>query len=50
MNRIYVGEYRWVDSKTGDEFFITTPRLISHSLFNRVQKKLTENQKNKVHI
>jgi len=47
MNRIYVGEYRWIDKKSQKEFFNHTPRLISHSLFNRVQKKLTENQKNK---
>ena len=47
MNKIYIGEYRWIDKKTEEEFFINTPRLVSHSLFNRVQDKLTENQKNK---
>ena len=46
-NRVYVGEYLWKDKDTGEEFLITIPKIISHSLFNRVQKQINKNQKNK---
>ena len=47
MNKIYIGEYRWIDKKTEEEFFISVPRIVTHSLFQKVQRKLTVNQKNK---
>ena len=46
-NKVYIGEYRWVDKDTNEEFLIVTPQLISHSLFNRVQKTIEKNTKNK---
>jgi len=52
-NRVYVGEYKWelkdqYDKKIVLEtFHITVPQIISHSLFNRVQKKIKKNTKNK---
>jgi len=46
-NRVYVGEYHWNDKDTGEKFLITIPRIISTSLFQRVQKKINKNQKNK---
>lgn len=46
-NRVYIGEYTWKDKETGEQFFISVPKIISHSLFNRVQKKIEKNQKNK---
>ena len=47
MNRVYIGEFIWVDRKSEEEFFITVPRIVTHSLFQKVQRKLTVNQKNK---
>jgi len=46
-NKVYIGEYRWVDKDTGDEFLIVTPPIVSHSLFNRVQKVIEKNTRNK---
>ncbi len=47
LNRFYVGEHKWTDKKTEETYPIVVPRIVTHSLFNRVQKKLTFNQKNK---
>ena len=47
MNKVYIGEFVWVDKKSKEEFFITVPRIVTHSLFQKVQRKLTINQKNK---
>ena len=46
-NRVYVGEYFWVDKETKDRFYIVVPPIISHSLFNRVQRKIKKNTINK---
>jgi len=52
-NRVYIGEYVWKLKDPHDktqileEFSITTPQIISHSMFNRVQKKIERNTKNK---
>ena len=43
-NRVYLGEYNWIDKKSGEAFPIVVPQIISHSLFNRVKKKLKENK------
>ena len=52
-NRVYIGEYLW-KSKDPDnkdvieeEFLLTVPKIISHSLFNRVQKRIKKNIKHK---
>ena len=45
-NRVYIGEYTWVDKETEEEFLITIPKIVSHSLFNRVQKRIKKNTKN----
>lgn len=47
MNKVYIGEYVWIDKKSQEEFFITVPRIVTHSLYQKVQRKLTINQKNK---
>jgi len=44
-NRVYVGEYVWKDKESDEEFKIVLPQIISHSLFNRVQKKIKKNIK-----
>ena len=46
-NRVYVGEYDWVDKESGEKFHIVVPPIISHSLFNRVQKRILKNTRNK---
>ncbi len=46
-NRVYVGEYVWKDKESSEEFKIVLPQIISHSLFNRVQKMVDKNTKNK---
>ena len=46
-SRIYIGEYIWEDKDTKEKFRITVPPIISHSLFNRVQKQIDKNMKNK---
>ena len=46
-NRVYIGEYFWIDKETEDRFHIVVPQIITHSLFNRVQKKIKKNTKNK---
>tara|TARA_B100000315_G_scaffold260082_1_gene319169 strand:+ start:2447 stop:4135 length:1689 start_codon:yes stop_codon:yes gene_type:complete len=50
-NRVYVGEFKWgskdpVSKEVEETFTIVVPQIISHSLFNRVQKKIKENTKN----
>ena len=35
------------DKETGEDFTIIIPQIISHSLFNKVQKVIKSNQKNK---
>jgi hypothetical protein len=42
-NRVYFGEFKWVDKESEEEFKIVLPQIISHSLFNRVQKKIEKN-------
>ncbi len=42
-NRVYLGEYTWIDKESEEEFKIVLPQIISHSLFNRVQKKIEKN-------
>ena len=44
-NRVYIGEYFWVDKETEDRFHIVVPSIISHSLFNRVQRKIKKKHK-----
>jgi len=46
-NRVYVGEYKWTDKESGEVFPIVVPQIVSHSLFNRVQKTILKNTKNK---
>lgn len=51
-NRVYVGEFKCnskeMDNKDEIEetFHIVVPQIISHSLFNRVHKKIKKNIKN----
>jgi site-specific DNA recombinase len=45
-NRVYVGEYVWLDKESGKKHPIVTPQIITHSLFNRVQKRLEKNTRN----
>ncbi len=52
-NRVYIGEYKWELKDQFDKdvvletFHIIIPQIVSHSLFNRVQKKIDKNTKNK---
>ena len=46
-NRVYLGEYTWTDKESEEEFKIRLPQIISHSLFNRVQKKIKKNIRQK---
>jgi hypothetical protein len=46
-NRVYIGEYKWLDKESGKIHPIVTPQIITHSLFNRVQKMLEKNMKHK---
>jgi DNA invertase Pin-like site-specific DNA recombinase len=46
-NRVYIGEFKWVDKESEEECKIVLPQIISHSLFNRIQKKFGKNTKNK---
>jgi DNA invertase Pin-like site-specific DNA recombinase len=52
-NRVYIGEYKWELKDSYDKsviletFHITIPKLVTHSLFNRVQKMIDKNTKNK---
>ena len=46
-NRVYLGEYTWTDKESDEKFKIVLPQIISHSLFNRVQKIINKNIKNK---
>lgn len=45
--RIYIGEHSWTDKETGEVFPIVVPKIITHSVFNRVQKKIEKNIKNR---
>ncbi len=45
-NRVYIGEYIWKDKESGEEFKIVIPKIISHSLFKRVQTQIKKNTKN----
>jgi len=44
-NRVYIGEFTWIDKESEEEFKIVLPQIISHSLFNRVHKKIKKNKK-----
>ena len=44
-NRFYIGEFTWIDKESEEEFKIVLPQIISHSLFNRVHKKIKKNIK-----
>ena len=44
-NRVYVGEYVCKNKESEEEFKIVLPQIISHSLFNRAQKKIEKNIK-----
>ena len=44
-NRVYIGEFTWIDKESEEEFKIVLPQIISHSLFNRVHKKIKKNIK-----
>ena len=46
-NEGYTGHYKWRDKETNEDFTIIIPQVISHSLFNKVQKIIKSNQKNK---
>ena len=45
MNSTYTGEYVWIDKESEESFTITVPKIITHSVFNRVQEKLQKNRK-----
>jgi len=45
-NRVYLGEYEWIDKESKETFTIVVPQIITHSIFNRVRKKLDKNTKN----
>ena len=52
-NRVYLGEYQWVAGgkknidKGGEVFTIHFEQIITHSMFNRVRKKIDRNTRNK---
>ncbi len=46
-NRVYIGEYSWKDKESGEVFPIVVPKIVTHSVFNRVQKKIEHKNKNK---
>jgi len=54
-NRVYIGEYKWNDYDPTQKpkkvilgtYYIVVPSIVTHSLFNRVQKKIKKNTKNK---
>lgn len=46
-NRVYLGEYKWIDKESEEEFHIRFDPIISQSIFNRVQKKIDKNTKNR---
>jgi len=46
-NKVYTGEYVWTDKESQEQFTIIIPQIIDHSTFNRVQKKIEQNTKNK---
>ena len=46
-NRVYIGEYNWVDKDSKEEFQIVIPQIISFTKFNKVSKKIDINTKNK---
>ena len=45
-NEHYKGYYKWTDKDTGETYTIIRPRLISESLFNKVQKTIKKNTNN----
>ena len=45
-NEHYKGYYKWKDKESGETFTIIRPRLITESLFNKVQKTVKKNQIN----
>jgi len=45
-NEHYKGYYKWTDKESGETYTIIRPRLISESLFNKVQKTIKKNQIN----
>ena len=47
QNRVYLGEYLWKDKKSGEEFDIVVDAIISQSVFNRVQKQIVKNRRNR---
>jgi len=44
-NECYTGLKRWTDKELGKEWVYQIPQIVSVSLYQKVQKKLTENQK-----
>ena len=46
-NRVYLGEYQWIDKESLETFDIRFEPIITHSMFNRVRKHLDKNMKNK---
>ena len=45
-NEHYKGYYKWTDKESGETYTIIRPRLISESLFNKVQKTIEKNTNN----
>ena len=45
-NRVYLGEYNWIDKESLETFNIRFEPIISHSMFSRVRKKLDKNTRN----
>jgi len=45
-NKTYTGEHIWIDKDTNEAFTIIVPKIITHSIFNRVQQMLSKNTKN----
>jgi len=46
-NEHYKGFFKWTDKDSGKTLMNVRPRLISESLYNKVQKMIEKNQKNK---
>lgn len=46
-NKVYIGEYTWVDKENEETYNIVVPSIISHSMFNRVQSEIEKRRKNK---
>ena len=45
-NKVYLGEYNWVDKESLETFNIRFEPIITHSMFKRVSNRIDKNKKN----